>query len=233
MTTLYGRAHPATTLTDALTRAGFSDAVALLSAPHAHRVARVHQGHCHTYDDGPGFLQAVFDARVFDGQRELRWLCTTGRQGQAVLLGEDPALLPAGFGDPLPELHAQDTLPSYYLLWGTPQPTTGAGVGGRGDGAWTALRTPRIGTLHIPVPLPPKGCRLRLVAREYVSVESRHGNAHVAEERLLRIEPTELTEPGAGVPGGTAARSGARAAGGAGDVTAPETDPRTGRQSDG
>ncbi|MBH5135221.1 TIGR03984 family CRISPR-associated protein [Streptomyces sp. HB-N217] len=199
MTTLYGRAHPATTLTDALARADFSDAVALLSAPHAHRVARVQRGHCRTYDDGPGFPEAVFEARVFDGRRELRWLCTAGREGQAVLLGEDPALLPAGFGDALPDLRAADTLPSYYLLWGTPQPAT------ESAGPWTALRTPRIGTLHVPAPTPPKGCRLRLVAREYVCVEPRHGNAHVAEERLLRIEPTELTastEPGIGTSGG-------------------------------
>lgn len=227
-TTLHGRTHPATTLTDALARAGFTDAVALLSAPHTYRAARIHHGHCHTHDNGPDPLEAVFEARVFDGQRELRWLCTQDRQGQAVLLTEDPGLLPAEFGELLPGLHAEDTLPAYYLLWGHPQaaPST--------DGAaWTALSTPRIGTLHVPVPPPPPGCRLRLVAREYVCVEPRHGNAHVAEERLLRIEPTELAEPAGQAPAGQAARPARRRPTTAGAEEATETAPGTGRRNDG
>ncbi|MFG3384010.1 CRISPR-associated protein Csx19 [Streptomyces sp. NPDC047999] len=228
MTTLYGRARPATTLSDALTEAGLTDAVALLSAPHAYRVARVHQGDCRTYDDSPEPLEAVFDARVFDGQRELRWLCTAGREGHAVLLGEDPAALPSGFGETLPDLHAESTLPSYYLLWGHPQPATG-----NGTAAWTALSTPRIGTLHVPVPPPPPGCRLRLVAREYVCVEPRHGNAHVAEERLLRIEPTELAEPAAGTAAPQTAHSGAPAAHRTDTGTSDGTDPASGRKNDG
>jgi CRISPR-associated protein (TIGR03984 family) len=198
MTTLYGRARPATTFADALARAGFTDAVALLSAPHAYRVARVRQDRCHAHNDDPDLLSAVFDARVFDERCELRWLCTEDRHGQAVLLSEDPAALPAGFGDVLPDLHAESTLASYYLLWGTPQPA--AAPAGEPADAWTALRTPRIGTLHVPVPLPPPGRRLRLAAREYVCVEPRHGNAHVAEERLLRIEPGEPVEPAAQAP---------------------------------
>lgn len=31
--------------------------------------------------------------------------------------------------------------------------------------------------------------RARLAARQYIAVEPEHGNAYVAEERLLRIEP--------------------------------------------
>jgi CRISPR-associated protein (TIGR03984 family) len=202
MTTLYGRAHPATTLADALARADFNNAVALLTAPQAYRVARVHRDACHTYDADPDPLEGVFDARVFDGQRELRWLCTAGREGQAVLLGEEPDVLPGGFGDVLPDLHAEDTLSAYYLLWGRPQPQHRPGTG-----TWTVLHTPRIGTLPVPAPPPPPGCRLRLVAREYVCVDPRHGNAHVAEERLLRIEPTEPTELAEPAEPGTGGKS--------------------------
>lgn len=187
MTILYGRGHPAITLEYALAGAGFADAVALLSAPHAYHVAQVRQGRCHTHDADPAVLDAVFDARVFDEGKELRWLNTTGTDGRAVLLTEDPDALPEDFGDPLPDLHAVDTLATTYVLWGSARP---------GTGPWTTLHTPRIGTLHIPVPSPRAGSRLRLVAREYVCVEARHGNAHIAEERLLRIEPAEPADTG-------------------------------------
>ncbi|MDT0616776.1 type III-D CRISPR-associated protein Csx19, partial [Streptomyces lancefieldiae] len=50
------------------------------------------------------------------------------------------------------------------------------------------LHTPRLGTLTVPHPRPDADRRLRLVTRDYVTTDPRHGNAHVSEERLLRIE---------------------------------------------
>ncbi|MFF4652621.1 CRISPR-associated protein Csx19 [Streptomyces sp. NPDC001380] len=181
MTTLHGRSHPDTTLADALAAAGFTGAVALLSSPHEHVAARAEGGRCSTPAADPYPLDAVFEARVFDEDRELRWLCTHGIRGRAVLLAEDEALLPGSFPERVPPLAAVGTLDAHYLLWGRPR------LGGDG---WTALHTPQIGTLHVPCPAPGPDRRLRLAAREYVCVEPRHGNAHVAEERLLRIEPT-------------------------------------------
>ncbi|MGV9566020.1 type III-D CRISPR-associated protein Csx19 [Streptomyces sp. NPDC003480] len=183
MTTLHARAHDGITLTDALARAGFNQAVALLSSPHEHVVAQVSAGACRTCNPDPYPLQAVFEARVFDQDRELRWLCDSGTRGRAVLLSEDADLLPATFAADVPPLAAEETLETHYLLWGRPQPQHHAD--------WTTLHTPRIGTLHVPVPTPEPDRRLRLVAREYISVEPDHGNAYVSEERLLGIEPTE------------------------------------------
>lgn len=193
MTTLYGRACPATPLAEALERAGFTEATALLCSPQDFRVTRFSQGRCRTHTGASAPLDTVFEARVFDGRRELRWLTFAGQDTHCVLLSEEPDALPTEFGNPLPELHAHQTLPAHYLLWGTPTPKPIRTP----DGDWTTLRTPRIGSLHVPAPPPPDGQRLRLAAREYVCVEPRHGNAHVAEERLLRIEPAEPPDPAA------------------------------------
>ncbi|MFE1412236.1 CRISPR-associated protein Csx19 [Streptomyces sp. NPDC058746] len=179
MTTLHARAAQGVTLTEALTAIAFPTAIALLSAPHAHSVARVTEGRCRTRAADPHDLSAVFEARVFDGERELRWLSDTGDRGRAVLLTEDEPLLPDAFPEPVVPLLATTVLTAHYLLWGRPA---------EGDEEWTVLHTPRIGTLTVPHPRPDAEHRLRLVTREYVTTDPRHGNAHVSEERLLRIE---------------------------------------------
>ncbi|MGW2303949.1 type III-D CRISPR-associated protein Csx19 [Streptomyces sp. NPDC001809] len=178
-TTLHARAARGLTLAEALASIAFPTAVALLSTPQAHTVARVTEGRCRTRESDPYDPSAVFEARVFDGERELRWLCDTGHHGRAVLLTEDETLLPDAFPEPVAPLAATAVLAAHYLLWGRP-----AG----GDEEWTVLHTPRIGTLTVPHPRPDAEQRLRLVTREYVSTDPHHGNAHVSEERLLRIE---------------------------------------------
>lgn len=188
MITLHARAHHDITLGDALALAGFDGAVALLSSPHEHTVAHVTGGHCCTRNGDPYALHAVFEARAFDEDQELRWLCESGTRGRAVLLGEDGDKLPPAFPIVVPPLAAEETLEAHYLLWGRPQPP-------QHDG-WTTLHTPQIGTLDVPVPTPSQDRRLRLAAREYISVEPDHGNAYVSEERLLRIEPTEPVPTG-------------------------------------
>lgn len=179
MTTLHARAAQGLTLAEALAATAFPTATALLSAPHAHTVAHVTDGRCRTRQADPYDLSTVFEAQVFDGERELRWLCDTGDRGRAVLLTEDETLLPGAFPEQVAPLTAAVVLPAHYLLWGRP-----AG----GDDAWTVLHTPRIGTLTVPHPQADPDRRLRLVAREYVSTDPHHGNAYVSEERLLRIE---------------------------------------------
>ncbi|GHJ35476.1 CRISPR-associated protein Csx19 [Streptomyces sp. TS71-3] len=188
-TVLHGRAADAVTLPDALVASGFTEAVAFLSAPHQHKVVHVHGGRCHAADGEVHTLDAVFEARAFDEDKELRWLCQTGTTGRAVLLTEDPAELPdaAAFPEQLTPLTAHTTMKAHYLLWGRPL---------RGTSTWTTLHTPQIGTLDVPFPYPTGAegddsadqQRLSLATREYVCVDSRHGNAYVGEERLLRIE---------------------------------------------
>ncbi|MER6274448.1 CRISPR-associated protein Csx19 [Streptomyces sp900105755] len=188
MTTLHARAEPGITLADALARAGFTDAVALLSSPHEHIVARVRDGHCHTNTTPAVYgLDTVFEARIFNEHRELRWLCKSGTRGRAVILTEDPDLLPDAFTHDIAPVAAVDTLDAHYLLWGRPV---------SGDSDWTMLHTPQIGTIEVPFPAPDPDRRLRLAAREYVSVEPQHGNAYVSEERLLRIECTPSAQAG-------------------------------------
>lgn len=197
-TVLHGRAADAVTLPDALAASGFTEAVAFLSAPHEHKVVQIRDGRCHTADGEVHALDAVFEARAFDKDKELRWLCQAGTTGRAVLLTEDPAKLPdtGTFPERLAELTAHTTLPAHYLLWGRPL---------RGTSTWTTLHTPQIGTLDIPFPYPAGAedaedeknadrHRLRLAAREYVCLDPRHGNAYVGEERLLRIEATTHAE---------------------------------------
>ncbi|CAM5253556.1 type III-D CRISPR-associated protein Csx19 [Streptomyces griseomycini] len=200
-TVLHSRAADGITLHDALAATGFTEAVALLSSPHEHAVVQVRADRCHTADGADYALGAVFEARAFDEDRELRWLCQAGSTGRAVLLTEDPGRLPPAdvFPEPVADLEAIDTWLAHYLLWGHPL---------RGSATWTTLHTPQIGTLDVPFPYATAAAgrsdaetaerrRLRLAAREYVCVEPVHGNAYVGEERLLRIELAP-TEPAAG-----------------------------------
>lgn len=181
MTTLHAAAHPGLPLAEALAtcvRASkLAEATALLTAPSRYDIALVGaDGGCRT-PQGPAQLSEVYEARVFTADAELRWREEPGAPGRAVLLTEEPALLPPEFPetDGL-ELEAVGTLTTHQLLWG--QATEGAGK-------WTTLTGASV-TLRVPVQTT---ARARLAARQYIAVEPEHGNAYVAEERLLRIEP--------------------------------------------
>ncbi|MGW4031658.1 type III-D CRISPR-associated protein Csx19 [Streptomyces sp. NPDC004838] len=176
---------------DALAHARLAGAVALLSTPQAFVIATVHDDHrCSTADTPAGIpLDDVFEARVFTPHTELRWMATGTGSGRAVILTEDDSPLPTGpFTEEITPLTAIDTIESRYLLWGRPL------ADDRAPDGWTTLHTPRIGVLHIPTPAgaPPLSAsdRMQLVAREYVCAEPRHGNAYIAEERLLRLDVT-------------------------------------------
>ncbi|WP_164555544.1 MULTISPECIES: CRISPR-associated protein Csx19 [unclassified Streptomyces] len=189
MITLYSRAASDISLSTALDAVtGLDGAVAFLSTPREHITARVRDGRCHTRD-GVRSLDTVFEARIFDEDKEVRWLSTSGHQGRAVALSEEPGLLPDSFPDRLADLSAAEAIESHYLLWGQALP---------GEGEWTTLHTPQIGTLHVPFPAPEPRRRLRLAAREYVCAEPEHGNAYVGEERLVRIEQAPAEESGSG-----------------------------------
>lgn len=178
MTTLYWRAANNVQLADALAIAALPGAVALLSTPTDYHVAGCHDGQPRT-PDGPVDLDRVYHCRTFTRYAELRWQQTSAEYGRAVALAEDPARLPTTFGHDTGELPVAETIGAEYLLWGT--------VLAPPDDGWTATATSRVGTLRFPAS-GVAGHRLRLNSVEYVAIEPEHGNAYVAEERLVDID---------------------------------------------
>ncbi|MEV5575466.1 CRISPR-associated protein Csx19 [Spirillospora sp. NPDC052269] len=124
--------------------------------------------------------EGVFEARVFDEHTELRWLDNADDIGRTVMLSEDAAALPAAFAT-LDPVKATGTVTGGYLLWGKAVQAS--------DG-WTTLTTERIGSLRVPGEFS-RGGHVALVTREYIARDPNHGNAYVAEERLLGFEPSE------------------------------------------
>ncbi|GLW98926.1 CRISPR-associated protein Csx19 [Microtetraspora sp. NBRC 16547] len=175
MTTLYGAAATGVTLPEALQATGLNGGCALLTTPSAYRVARVEDGDC-VSASGPVDLSAVYEARVFTSEAELRWV----EPGYAVLLTEDERLLPESFGERVEPLAALATTDTRYLVWGA--------VTANGSG-WATLVSSRVGSLAVPSASAGEGERVRLAAREYVVADPEHGNAYVAEERLIGFEP--------------------------------------------
>ncbi|GGO20285.1 hypothetical protein GCM10010116_40670 [Microbispora rosea subsp. aerata] len=174
---LHGVAASGVTLAEALAAGAMTGGCALLTAPSAYHVARVTERGCHTRT-GPVDLSTVYEARVFTSEMELRWV----EAGYAVMLTEDEDLLAGSSWERLEPIRAIDTIDTRYLVWGTLK---------EADGGWGTLASARIGTLAVPLPAAAPfvpGGRIRLVAREYVAVDREHGNAHVAEERLLGFE---------------------------------------------
>ncbi|WP_214104960.1 type III-D CRISPR-associated protein Csx19 [Acrocarpospora catenulata] len=176
--TLYGAAISGITLAEALDR--LDGGCALLTAPSAYKVATVSGRDCLT-KAGPVDLSAVYEARAFTPDAELRWV----EAGYAVLLTENKNLLPGSSWEPLEPIEAIDTIDTRYLVWGKVK---------EADAAWATLASSRVGTLNVPRSAPPAvpQDRVRLITREYVTVDRDHGNANVAEERLLRFEPYRL-----------------------------------------
>jgi CRISPR-associated protein (TIGR03984 family) len=177
---LQSAARDDVTLARAIEDAAPGDGVALLATPRHYHVARIRDGLPRSCEGTPVPLDDVFEARIFDGTAELRWLHTADGHGRAVLLTEDATALPKAFDERLEPVEALETLSGAYLLWGRAADIC--------DG-WTTLATPRIGTFTVPVRAE-TGTRVRLVTREYIACDPEHGNAYVAEERLLRLEPT-------------------------------------------
>ncbi|WP_119726306.1 type III-D CRISPR-associated protein Csx19 [Thermomonospora amylolytica] len=161
------------------------DGVALLITPWRYHVALVRDGQVLSRGDEID-LTGTFDVRVFNENAELRWLQTGDGRGRAVLLTEDAAALPADFTERHGDVHAIAVQEGRYLLWGR--------SAGTSDG-WTALTTERIGAVHIPVDIPRRPGYAALTTREYIARDPRHGNAYVAEERLLGFAPTPIERP--------------------------------------
>ncbi|TDC84516.1 CRISPR-associated protein Csx19 [Actinomadura sp. 7K507] len=149
------------------------DGVALLTTPWRYEVVTADEAR----RSAP---EGVFEARVFDEHAELRWLNEADDRGRAVLLTEDPAALPAPFTE-REQIEVVGTEAGGYLLWGKAVEAS--------DG-WTTLTTERIGSLRIPAEIA-RGEHASLVTREYIARDPDHGNAYIAEERLLTFQVSE------------------------------------------
>ncbi|MEV5412900.1 CRISPR-associated protein Csx19 [Thermopolyspora sp. NPDC052614] len=147
---------------------------ALLTSPSAYRVGLVEDGRC-LHPTGPMDVSAVYEARVFTEDLELRWV----EPGHAVVLTEREDLIPAAFADRIDPLEAEAVHETAYLVWGKATPFVPG---------WTSLHSSRVGVITVPVAHTGRE-RVRLAAREYIAADKAHGNAYVAEERLLRFEP--------------------------------------------
>ncbi|MFF0771834.1 CRISPR-associated protein Csx19 [Nonomuraea wenchangensis] len=152
--------------------------VALLSTPQAYHIALVGASGGLETRRGSVRLRDVFEARFFDERAELRWVNFADGRGSAVFLTEDAAMLPDDASERLPDVEATDTRAGAYLLWGR-------SAGSAGD--WTTLSTERIGTIDIPAVIPAEQ-HAQVLTREYIALDPDHGNAYIAEERLLRFD---------------------------------------------
>lgn len=163
---------------------GAARAVAFLSAPDRFRTAllvdEILRDSAGERIDSAG----TFEARVFAGDVELRWLNDPGPRSRhrAVLLAErDLSEIihePAGWK--IEQHRCVETLPQTYLLWGQ-------GTGRFLSAGWSELASARIGSLPIPLAHVDKQARVVLKCVEYLT-QAEHGNVIVFDERLCGLE---------------------------------------------
>lgn len=120
-------------------------------------------------DGSPLDLQAVFELRAFDPDRELRWWNRSAGSGSARVVTDDVLCAPAG---------ARRRGTGYArLLWGTVTHATDD---------WATLTEPRIGHLRVPMDQATAEQQVWLHAVEYYA-EDEHGNVAVVDERLTHL----------------------------------------------
>lgn len=160
-----------------------SGAVALLYTPAQCLFARLQAADVLTDSMAhPVALDAVYEARVFHADAELRWLNDPGptHHHRTVILSvqeQDLGLTASPVQQPI-----VSTLPQTYLLWGEGVGT----VHGLAPG-WSRLATARIGKLDVPLPHVHRNQYVVLHALEYLA-EFDDGNVAVLEERLIKLE---------------------------------------------
>ncbi|WP_261555514.1 type III-D CRISPR-associated protein Csx19 [Frankia tisae] len=204
---LFGSRTIQITLPEAIETAGMRNGVALLVSAVSYDIARLTNGRAVAAKAvrtgrergirvvpeevpldvaGPA---AVFEARIFDGNGELRWLHDGDGLGTAVLLAEDPAAS-SQLGQPLETVEAIDTVANRYLLWGRPLAAQPAAQARQpvADG-WVVLAESRIGLMTVPFDGSPPSEQdyFYLDTVEYISAEGEMRNAAVVEERLRAI----------------------------------------------
>lgn len=188
-TTLYSyRAEKMLTLRDAIAACNhvLEGAIALLYSPQACGLARLDtDGSLYDARDRAIELTNVFEARIFNGVCELRWLNCLDGSGEAALIAESE-LSAEGFE--YIESKSCESLTQQYLLWGERAKNQPNGEG------WQRLAEARIGKLDIPLADSFKQeQRVYLQTREYLAVADAYGNVAVIEERLEKLEIKYVT----------------------------------------
>lgn len=138
---------------------------AFFYAPHKCYLARVDaSGKFEVHDhDGRVDIDMVFEARVFNSEKEMRWL---KGHGEAIISD-----------DSFPE--SVGCIPQRYLLWGKST--------GETNGNWTKFATARIGSYYVPLSKIQQNEYARFTAIEYLKAYE-DGNVAVVDERLTGIE---------------------------------------------
>lgn len=113
-------------------------------------------------------VNKIFEARVFNVDRELRWL-----KGYGTVIISDASFAGDDFVGKLDQR---------YLLWGQ--------SADKSQNGWTTFATARIGAFHVPVELEPNETYARFTAVEYLKRYD-DGNVAVVDERLTGIEGYE------------------------------------------
>ncbi len=151
------------------------EATALLYSPARCQLLRFQDGRLHGSSGGEIDLRAVFEARVFSQDGELRWLHEAAGLGRASFVSESPAQAESG------DVHEQpciDRLEHGYLLWGNVQSA---------EGGWARMALARVGSFDVPSADAQPGARLRLKAVEHLA-RGKHGNTYICDERLIGLE---------------------------------------------
>lgn len=175
------------TLSEALAACGgvFHGAFALLYAPQHCFLAKVNSSG--KFENGNGKIidvekEAVFEARLFNQDAELRWLNKENGAGGAVVLCEDQTKKFFGVEPKAADkIYARVEPPQTYFLWGE-------SIGPSNNG-WTKFAEARIGSFLVPVAgiAANQKQRAQFTAVEYLG-EYEDGNVAVTEERLTRIQ---------------------------------------------
>lgn len=139
----------------------------------------------HKVEDIDVKAKAVYEARVFNSQAELRWLNEGDGIGRAVVLCDSQE---RKYFDAVPEVAAgcecrpAGSLDQGYLLWGTST--------GKADTAnpWSQFAEARVGAFYVPIGGVTVGQeRAQFTATEYLC-EYADGNVKVMDERLTGLK---------------------------------------------
>lgn len=150
------------------------EAVAMIADPARFALARLdHDGTPRGADGEALALPRAFEARVFDGRCELRWL-RDGDTAHVAIIAEEPR---PGLDGPATEVIAR--LDRTELLWGE--------IVGR-DRGWVRTHEARVGELEVPLQSATRSRRVALRIREYVTDTGVDGNAAVSHERIIGFE---------------------------------------------
>lgn len=183
MRILYARKSKGITLEQALKDRDFAifpDGIALLYSPTCCQFAKLQNGGSLINPENDHLnLKDIFEARVFNQNRELRWLNQTNGKGQAVLISEQD--ISNYLSESLPNLTAIDIIEQQYLLWGK-------GVKNTSNHGWGKLAESRIGSISVPVTGLIENQRVYLKTVEYLQADEENGNVSVVEERLIKLE---------------------------------------------